>query len=223
MRRKFLLNKSLFISICLNLFLSISLFSQSDSLNSYLEIAARNNPTVRQKYAEFQAALQKVPQVGSLPDPDLTVGVFIRPMELVMGNQTADVKLMQMFPWFGTLKYAKDEMSLMAKAKYESFRDARNQVFFDVQSTWYDLYRLNQDLRISDRNLQILKTIERLALVRYRTAADLQRSSAPSQTGAVNQNQGKTQNVASGSQVMQGMTGVQPSSASSGMNPSSSM
>jgi len=35
-------------------------------------------------------------------------------MELVSGNQVADIKLMQMFPWFGVLRNAKDEMSFMA-------------------------------------------------------------------------------------------------------------
>ena len=94
----------LFISIYFNLFQSNTLFAQSDSLYNYLEIAAKNNPTVLQRYAEYQAALQKVPQVGSLPDPDISLGVFLSPMELVGGNQVADIRLMQMFPWFGVLK-----------------------------------------------------------------------------------------------------------------------
>ncbi|MDZ7634253.1 MAG: hypothetical protein U5L72_07355 [Bacteroidales bacterium] len=34
-----------------------------DSLAAYLEIAARSNPGVQQKLLEYQAALQKVPQV----------------------------------------------------------------------------------------------------------------------------------------------------------------
>ena len=107
-----------------------------DSLVSYLEIAARNNPEVRQKLYEYQAALEKVPQAGSLPDPELTAGVMLRPMELVNGRQVADLKLMQMFPWFGVLRNAKDEMSLMAKAKFEVFRDAKLKVDYDVSSTY---------------------------------------------------------------------------------------
>jgi hypothetical protein len=106
-----------------------------DSLLRYLEIAAKNNPTVLQRFNEYQAALQKVPQVGSLPDPEFSAGVFLKPMELVNGNQIADLRLMQMFPWFGVLKNAKDEMSLMANAKFEQFRDAKLQVFYDVQRT----------------------------------------------------------------------------------------
>ena len=107
---------------------------KTDSLNYYLEIAEKYNPTVMQRYNEYQAALQKIPQAGSLPDPQLEMGFYLSPMELMAGNQVADVKLMQMFPWFGVLKNAKDEMSLMAKAKYEAFVDAKLQVYFDAQS-----------------------------------------------------------------------------------------
>ena len=140
-------------------------------LFNYLEIAAKNNPTVLQKFTEYQAALQKIPQVGSLPDPELSVGVFLSPMELVNGNQVADIRLMQMFPWFGVLKNAKDEMSLMAKAKFELFRDAKLQVFYDVQRTWYELYKVQKNISISEKNIEILKVIERLALVRFKSAS----------------------------------------------------
>ncbi len=64
-----------------------------DSLFKYLEIAAKNNPTVLQKFSEYQAALQKIPQAGSLSDPELSLGVFLKPMELVSGNQVADYKV----------------------------------------------------------------------------------------------------------------------------------
>lgn len=154
------------------LLFSASAFSQqSDSLQNYLKIAIKNNPTVMQRYNEYQAALEKVPQVGSLPDPQLELGVFLSPMELIGGNQVADIKLMQMFPWFGVIKNAKDEMSLMAKAKYETFRDAKLQVCYDAQRTWYDLYKVRQNIRISEENVQLLKTIERLTLVKYRSGS----------------------------------------------------
>ncbi|OFY60451.1 MAG: hypothetical protein A2V50_08470 [Bacteroidetes bacterium RBG_19FT_COMBO_42_10] len=141
-----------------------------DSLLQYLEISAKNNPTIQQRFTEYQAALQKVPQVGSLSDPELSLGVFLKPMELVNGNQAADIRLMQMFPWFGVLKHARDEMSLMANAKFELFRDAKLQVFYDVQRTWYDLYKVRAEISISENNLVILKSIEELAIVKFKAA-----------------------------------------------------
>ncbi len=183
-------------------------FSQekTDSLFNYLEIAVKNNPTVLQRFAEYEAALQKVPQVGSLPDPEASLGVFLKPMELVGGNQLADIQLMQMFPWFGVLKNAKDEMSLMAKAKYETFRDAKLQVFYDVQRTWYDLNKIKQNIRVSEKNIDLLRTIERLAVVRFK-AGPSGNSSAPS---------GPTTTPASGKSSSSGSSGMNSMGGGSG-------
>lgn len=142
---------------------------QTDSLSYYLETAARNNPTVLQRYNEYQAALQKIPQVGSLPDPQLDMGFFLRPMEQLSGNQVAEIRLMQMFPWFGVLKNAKDEMSLMAKANYALFTNAKLQVYYEVLQNWYDLCAVRQKMKISERNIDLLKTIERLSLAKFKS------------------------------------------------------
>jgi outer membrane protein TolC len=187
---------------------------QPDSLLQYLVISAKNNPTVQQKFYEYQAALQKVPQVGALPDPELNVGVFIQPMELVDGRQNADIKLMQMFPWFGTLKSAKDEMSLMAKAKFESFRDAKLQVFYDVKRSWYELQKVQQDIWLSEKNLDILHTIERLTLVKFKAApagGTSNPASGPAKSaGSVQNSSGNPQ----GMQTMGGNSGGQPGASS---------
>ena len=179
----------------------ISVFSQSDSLIHYLELATKNYPTVLQRYNEYQATLQKVPQVGSLPDPQLEMGVFLSPMELMAGYQVADIKLMQMFPWFGVLKNAKDEMSLMAKMKFEAFRDAKLQVYFDVQRAWFDLYKVRQNIRISEKNVELLETIERLTLVKFRTGS----SGGSSVVSGGNMSGGSAQSTSSGSSGMNTM------------------
>ncbi len=190
---------------------------QPDSLFNYLEIAAKNNPTVIQRYYEYEAALQKVPQVGSLPDPNLSIGVFLSPMELVAGNQVADLRLMQMFPWFGVIKYSKDEMSLMAKAKFESFRDAKLQVFYDVQRTWYELHKIKQNIRISEKNIEILETIERLAIVRFKAAST--GNVDPTQRGGMSPT--PDQGISSGSSGMQSMGGATGNTSSSVPNKAS--
>jgi len=204
------------IFLCISIvFLCISGYSQTDSLQFYLAIATKNNPAVLQKFSEYKAALQKVPQVGSLPDPELSAGIFLSPMELVGGNQLADLRLMQMFPWFGVLKAAKDEMSLMAKAKFEQFRDTKLQVGYEVQLSWYELYRLQKELEISNKNLEILHTLERLTLVKYRTAYS---GSPGSVSGAPMQSGGSATIVtSSGMNTMGGSQG-----SGSGSAPSSS-
>ena len=205
----------LLISIYFNSFQIISLYSQTDSLHKYMEIAAKNNPSVQQKFSEYKVALLKIPQVGSLSDPELSMGVFLSPMELMDGKQVADFRIMQMFPWFGVLKYAKDEMSLMAKAKYELFRDAKLQVYYDVQRTWYQLYKVQKDISISEKNIEILKIIERLALVKFKAAP-----SESSGTAYSNEviSSGSVSDINAGSSGMQKMGSVQNNSASVSSN-----
>jgi outer membrane protein TolC len=217
-RKGVLLNIFLFIPIFFNLFLPISGYSQSDSLYHYLEVAAKNNPAVLQKFSEYQAALQKIPQVGSLSNPELSVGVFLSPMELMDGKQVADIRLMQMFPWFGVLKYAKDEMSLMANAKFELFRDAKLQVFYDVQRTWYELYKVQKDISISEKNIEILKIIERLALVRFKSTPT--EGTGKTSSSAANSSLSILEN-SSGSSGMQTMGSSQGASGSAASNQTS--
>lgn len=210
------------VLVSLILISSVQLMAQGsgiDSLSSYLEIAARNNPLVRQRFAEYRAALEKVPQAGSLSDPQLDVGVFLTPMELMSGKQVADIKLMQMFPWFGVLRNAKDEMSQMANARFEQFRDAKLQVQYDVQRSWNDLYRIRKDIIITEKNIEILNVVEKLALIRYKTAPAGDQSS--SSAGRANV-QGPVQGSQQGGGGMQGMTGQgggnAPAAASGRMN-----
>ena len=211
--------KILIILIAFGSYLAGNSQQYPDSLITYLEITAKNNPWVLQKFSEYQAALQKIPQVGSLSDPELSMGVFLSPMELVSGNQIADIRLMQMFPWFGVLKSARDEMSLMANAKFEVLRDAKLQIFYDVQRTWYELYKVQKDISISEKNIEILKVIERLALVRFKSGTSVNTGTASSSPIMTS---GSIQNNNSGSSGMSDMVASQNNTYSSALNQTAS-
>jgi outer membrane protein TolC len=147
-------------------FLSV-MTSRAQTLEDYLTIAEQNNPELRANYNDYEAAQEQVPQVGALEDPVLGVGLFIPPMQLLMGNQVAEFQLMQMFPWFGTLGTRRGEVRNMARAQYQSYIYAKNQLFRDVKISWYELYRLKEQVRIAEENLEILERYERLALSRF--------------------------------------------------------
>ena len=140
-------------------------------LEGYLELATEQNPRLKSAFLAYQSSLQRVPQVGALPDPQLSLGYFLRPMEQMMGNQVAHVSLMQMFPWFGTRAAAKDEASMMAKAKFNAFLDVKSAIRYETKATWYALYLIEEDRRITDENVEILRTLETIALSRFKSGA----------------------------------------------------
>lgn len=140
---------------------------QADSLAWYLETAARNNPLVNSNFALYKASLEKISQAGAYEDPELDIGVFVKPMETLSGKQIADFTLMQMFPWFGTRKAARNEATEMSRMAYEQFREARNNLFYEVKSQWYQLCNLNEQYKNTQANLALLEQLEKLALNRY--------------------------------------------------------
>ena len=101
----------------------------------------------------YKASLEKIPQAGAYEDPELDIGVFVKPMETLSGKQIADFTLMQMFPWFGTRKAARNEATEMSRMAYEQFREARNNLFYEVKSQWYQLCNLNEQYKTRKRIL----------------------------------------------------------------------
>lgn len=197
------------------LFFMGSLNVPAQTLEDYLKTAAENNPGIKSKFLSYQASLEKIPQVGALPDPELSFGIFIKPMERYMGNQIAEFTLMQMFPWFGTLSASEDEAAAMSKAKFEEFNEAKSMLFYEVKSTWYSLYFLQKEIGITEENIQILQTLEEIALSRL--------SSGAANGSSGNENQMQNQSTPnSNSGEMDGMNGMNSSPQTSGSNTNSS-
>ena len=140
----------------------------AQTLEESLKIASENNPLLKAKYAEFEAALQKVAQVNSLPDPTFSFGYFISPVETRVGPQQAKLGLTQMFPWFGTLKTAGNVQALQAEAKYQEFQNAKNELYMQVKSAWYPIYEVNQKIRLQEENRGILSSYKLLATAGFK-------------------------------------------------------
>ena len=145
--------------------------SAQNELNTYLETAAENNPGLKMKFNEYMAALEKVPQVGALPDPTLAFGYFIQPVETRVGPQQAKISASQMFPWFGTLSSRENSVEAMAKAKYEVFEEAKSKLFYDVKSTYYNLYFIYQAIDITIENIDILASFKGLANIKVESGS----------------------------------------------------
>lgn len=137
-----------------------------EELNAYLETAAKNNPGLNVKFIQYMAALEVVPQVGQLPDPTLAFGFFIQSVETRVGPQQAKFSANQMFPWFGTLKAKENTAIQLAKAKFEGFEESKSRLFNDVKSTYFNLYFLKKATNITSKNIAILKSFQKLALIK---------------------------------------------------------
>ncbi len=154
--------KWLFILI----FLGSGLEAQT-SMSDYLRIAAEQNPGLKAKYNLYLAALESVNQQAVLPDPTLSFGYFISPVETRVGPQRFKLSIAQMFPWKGTLKTREKASAAMAKVRFEEFQESKNQLFLKVKNQWIALYELKEEIKITRANLEILKSYEPITKTKY--------------------------------------------------------
>lgn len=147
------------------LLLSVNTFSQS-TLENYLKIAAENNPELKATFSEYMAAMEKVPQVGALPDPQVAFGYFIEPVETRVGPQKWKFNLAQSFPWFGLLEAKENVATEMANAKFEKFENTKSNLFFEVKTAYFNYYFIEKAIEITKENMEILQVFKRLSLVK---------------------------------------------------------
>jgi outer membrane protein TolC len=176
----------------------------ADSLNRYLQTAAENNPDVKAAFYTYEAALQKVPQMGAYEDPQLEMGFFLDPMNLVDGRQIAQFQLMQMFPWFGTRKAARTEAQHMARMTFEQFRETRDNLYLEVYAQWYVLCALQRKRANTGDNIALLKQLEQLVLRKFSSGGSL--SGGTQNTGRPTAEAGNIAASPSGGMAGMGMT-----------------
>ena len=149
--------KNILIYLSFFLLFSLSGIAQGEKeiLDDYLRTAAENNPGLKSKFNNYMAAMEKVPQVETLPDPKFAFGYFIQPVETKNGPQEYKISLSQMMPWFGRLKTAKQAQTYKTKAAYESFLQNKNTLFKRVKITYYDLYFIAKNIQVIKENITL--------------------------------------------------------------------
>lgn len=138
-----------------------------DSLAYYTQLALENNPGVKSQRFAYEAFLEKIPQAGAFDDPELSMGFYTKPMDIVGGRQIGDLTLMQMLPWFGTKKSAKKEANHMANMQMQQYREAKEAVILQVHTQWYIVQKLQQQVSNAQQNKKLLEQVEQLALKKF--------------------------------------------------------
>ncbi len=162
----FRLRKNIFYICGVWILMGMGLRAQSP-LNDYLMIAAEQNPALKAKYNQYLVALENVNQQGVLPDPNLSFGYFISPVETRLGAQQLKFSISQMFPWMGTLKTKEQAATGIAKARFEEFEEAKNLLFLNVKTKWLLLFEVQEEIRITTENLRILRSYEPITKTKY--------------------------------------------------------
>lgn len=142
--------------------------NKEDSLAVYIAEAIRNNPALMSEYQAYQAQMANAQGAGVLSDPQLSVGLFPQAMHHVNGKQLATITIMQMFPWFGTLKAGRQQMEYKAQEAYQKFREKSLSTAFSVEKQWYSILATQEKVKAVKRKRALLNDIKKVAIYLYK-------------------------------------------------------
>ena len=136
----------------------------SITLTQLVSAALADNPNLIAVQAKWEALKNKPSQVGALANPMFT----FRGMDMANGGDFADTnekryEVEQSFPWFGKRGLQRQAAEKEAEAmQYEVETMARNMVM-EVKETYYELYSVQQVLKITQDEADVLRRLETVA------------------------------------------------------------
>ena len=143
-------------------------------LDALITEALERSLEVQQSFSHYQAALQRIPQVTTLPDPILGFTQHVRTPETRVGPQTTVVSLSQRFPWFGKLSDQGKVAAKEAAALAELHEVSKAEVVRQIKLAYYDLSYIDRAITITQEDELLLRHYEQLAQARYSQGVGLQ-------------------------------------------------
>lgn len=138
---------------------------ENPTLEHYIAVAMANNPGLEATFQEWKAALARVPQARSLPDPHVSYRYFVRES---MTQQS--VMLSQAFPWHGRLRAEADAALEAARAVEQRFESERLALVARVKDAYAEYAYLRQALDVMEENRRILEDFVEAARARFEIA-----------------------------------------------------
>lgn len=129
----------LLLRVGLSLWVLVPMVTWAQSLEELAQHLRVSSPGLQALTYEQQAALERVPQVRQLPQPELGVGWFVLPVETRLGAQQLRMGATQMLPWPGTLN-ARESLAQTQAERVVHQRAARYQdELYQLQLAYFQL------------------------------------------------------------------------------------
>lgn len=141
-------------------------------LASLLQDAAQANPSLRAARLKTDALRSRPDQVGALPDPTVSAGVFPYPILTARGAQRSRWQVQQAVPFPGTRSLREDVASLRADASEADADALALALTLQIRKSYYTLYRVQEEQRVIRRFQSDLQQFEDAALAQYEVGTE---------------------------------------------------
>ncbi|MCB1234933.1 MAG: TolC family protein, partial [Verrucomicrobiae bacterium] len=143
------------------------------NLDRYLSYGLHHNAGLRAAYERWRADLERIPQVTSLPDPQLSFTQFVEEVQTRTGPQQRRYSLQQTLPWFGKLDQQGTVASARAEEQWQRVQAVRVEVARDIRVAYHDYAYLGESTAITRRVVGLLERLGDTVREKVRGGNDL--------------------------------------------------
>lgn len=147
-------------------------FDVNASLRHYVLYAQIHNPEIEAMLWRWKAALDEVVPARSWPDPTLTVGHFLRPVETRVGPQQQRLGVAQPIPWPDELDGRQLAALAAAEAARWRYEERRAELTVQVVDAYFAYYYLERAIAVTEGNMQLVAYVEEVVRTRFRGGGD---------------------------------------------------
>lgn len=169
MRKKIIVFSFIMVFLSSVAAISQELESRKTVLSELIQAALSENPQIKAAEQEWQASLERIPQVKALPDPLLSYSHFGQSIETRLGPQRNKISVSQMFPFFGKLSIKGDVAHSQAWIIEAQYRAVKADVMLKMKQAFFSLYWFDKALKISQEEKEVLQRLVRVAQKKYET------------------------------------------------------
>lgn len=137
------------------------------NLDELLSRAHRDNLDLRAARERRRASRHLRPQAVSLPDPRLTLGVFLEEVQTRVGPQQLALGLQQTFPTGGKIPLRGRVADNQAEEVWEQLRSLRREVSYQVRQAFYEIWFHRRSQEITREMHTLVRSGEEVARTRY--------------------------------------------------------
>jgi outer membrane protein, heavy metal efflux system len=141
------------------------------TLDDCIHFAMQNSPALEAAYYRWRAAVERVPQARSLPDPQLGFALVFDQVDRDAEYMGERYSISQMFPWFGTLALRGDIAVEDARTEARRFEAVRLELVDRVTRAYVEYAWLHQAAATARENRELLIRLESVARSLYRTGS----------------------------------------------------
>jgi len=146
------------------------------SFHEAKKLAYDRNPAVRASRQKWEATRQKAPQARSFPDPMLGFVTMAEPLQTRAGPMEEKYSISQRFPFFGKRGLKGDMAEQEALVAEQAYRSKSLEIQAKVAQAYFDLYYVDQAIRVNDELADQIRHFARVAERKYTVGGQSQAS-----------------------------------------------